>query len=354
MKKTEHNGPSGQKIIDKVAITNRSGLSTRTVQPPQPWLTTVVSTQPTSLAIQVSNYLQCRSIDFRIGQVSHAHYQFLCSAFDCLTTALGNPALPKVSSGQLQQALIQHGGGLAGQLKLYWAWKPFFAWVGKKGCLPVGAANPMDSVQPPAYHRPPVIIRPWTFVSDLLRFASQGPADLPAVALAAFAGLLPRQLLRLQWHEITPAASIFVHGSSRLPIGHIVPMDPVLDAWLSPFYGSSGPIIHSPSRLERIRFKAQQAGLGFRWHELRNSFLAHAIHTWSAAKFLSVQRDFLPNLHVHTSPSFADAQQYFNLEPAACGQSCWQAIVRSHLGRCVSGGNIDLTFLPTGRTHSWS
>jgi len=144
--------------------------------------------------------------------------------------------------------------------------------------------NPiLHTAKPKLIDSPPEI-----FVVDELRGILEAanrvcPDVLPMLALGAFAGLRDAEIKRLEWSEVDMARRHIEVKAAKAKSARrrIVPMQPNLAAWLSPYAGMKGRLapVGARKKLDRIR---KVAGLT-EWptNGLRHSFASYrlaAIH----------------------------------------------------------------------------
>src|SRR5262245_33939608 len=129
-----------------------------------------------------------------------------------------------------------------------------------------------------------VDIPPEIFVVDELRGILEAanrvcPDVLPMLALGAFAGLRDAEIKRLEWNEVDLARGHIEVKAAKAKSARrrIVPMQPNLAAWLSPYAGMKGRLapVGARKKLDRVR---KAAGLA-RWpnNGLRHSFASYRL-----------------------------------------------------------------------------
>jgi integrase len=163
-------------------------------------------------------------------------------------------------------------------------------------------------------------------LSRLLATASTGhPEMLPIFALGAFSGVRTAELLRLRWEDLDLQRG-FVNvpaSKSKTARRRNIKMEPCLQAWLSPYAGSTGAIykgnIHS--FYPEIVQTSEEASVVWAPNGLRNSYCSYSLAKYQNAAKLAIDMG-----HTTTKLIFAvyrelvspeEAERYFNIFPPA-------------------------------------
>ena len=165
------------------------------------------------------------------------------------------------------------------------------------------------------------------FTTDQMRQILNEAADdiLPAMAIAAFAGLRTAELQRLTWDAVRLPERVIVVGADRAKTAsrRIVPMPDNLVAWLSLHARTKGPVSPAPTdRAMNHRFARTAARAGVRWHHnvLRHSAISYGLAlTGDAARVSMAAGNSAAMCHKHYRQLVTqhDAKAWFDLRPKA-------------------------------------
>jgi integrase len=207
----------------------------------------------------------------------------------------------------------------------------FLQWCRSQGYLPADHPTVADYliVRTPAFVRQ--ILTP-DELRQLLAAATHVETRL-GIAFHAFTGVRRLELQELSWENVTPGVHVHLTAQQTHGLQRVVPISPVLDAWLRPFYGTDGAVISSASLPQKIRLVAQGAGINLKPNVFRNSYgsyrLADTKDFSRTAMEMGYNADRSWNPFVDALTS--QARQYFALTPEAVGITDWNLRVARHL-----------------------
>lgn len=157
------------------------------------------------------------------------------------------------------------------------------------------------------------------------------------MVLTAFAGLRWPELEKLTWTSIKPGVRIGILPGAVGNEGRTIQMQPALDAWLRPFYGSSGKVFKSSGQRIRHRFRihARTLGVVLGHRTLRASYIDYRL-VQTFDPFLVAGELGYRSFHT-LQPSCLrvtrqEATDYFAFTPEAVGIRNWPALVAKFLG----------------------
>lgn len=199
--------------------------------------------------------------------------------------------------------------------------KAAFRWGVRRGLLPDGTTAP-ERVDPRFVEGTQVEVFTPVELAGVLRDVK--PVYLPAVALGAFAGLRPEEIIGrngkegLRWEDINwEAGLIRIHPrTSKTHQGRAVPINDALAAWLEP--RPEGLVVDAPPLTHRETGRLKK--LGHRWaHDiLRHSYATYrlALHRnlWEVSNEMGNSPAILKK-HYDAVGIPAVARQYFSLRP---------------------------------------
>ncbi len=184
------------------------------------------------------------------------------------------------------------------------------------------SANPVKKIDPIKFVGDEPAI--WT-PDELARILEAAPADiLPLIALGAFAGIRPKELVRLDWQDID-----FEHGEltiskakAKTASRRVIKMESNLREWLAPFKGRTGLIFTGPNTLlHRMKQVSKAAGIP----DWRADGFRHSFASYHYARYNDAARSAADLGHTTTALLFQkyrslvrpeEAQRYWNIFPA--------------------------------------
>ena len=218
----------------------------------------------------------------------------------------------------------------------------FFTWCKLNQYLDYGQPTAADrlakiKVPPPA----PIILT--IREAKAILSTIEDPWCLLYLALSMFTGIRHDELQRLTFDLIKPVDAIveITAEISKTSERRLIPIQPVLDAWPSPFYGRSGlvlPIAYVQAKVLKfiLRMKPTVPDLPGEWgrnwfrHSYASYRLAQTGKVLQTAKENGHYAYILESVYLALSTE-ADALAYFALTPEACGKSDWPNQVETFL-----------------------
>jgi integrase len=248
-----------------------------------------------------------------------------------LVAQIGQMPIGQVTSSHVQQVLTHYHSC---SQRFYLAnFKRFFRWCQDEGYLPLNLPNPAGSIRIMI----PAAPNPQVLTPAELRKLLAGTTDVEVqlwLALSAFAGLRTGEIERLSWDSIEPGRHIYLRRQlSNSGKARQVPIRPVLDAWLKPFYGSHGPAVKSRTVPQRLCRVIRTLALDLRRNMLRHSCLAYRYRLAADSTRICLEMGLhatLFNLHRLVPVTKADAQEFFSLTPEVVGIQDWPALVAEY------------------------
>jgi integrase len=160
----------------------------------------------------------------------------------------------------------------------------FFAFCAARGYC---ADNPVSAARKPKV--PPQAINILTTDQTRALLLACSPEILPAVAIAAFAGLRRAEIERLDWAQvdITRGFIQVLATNSKTAQRRLVPILPNLATWISPLHRSSGAVCPTFNVYRRLFVEALKGAGIASWpaNSLRHSFASYRLaDTQDAAK----------------------------------------------------------------------
>lgn len=179
-------------------------------------------------------------------------------------------------------------------------------------------------------------------VATLLRSCGD-PLVVLHLVLPLFAGLRPDEVARLQWHHFDPGESIVVcNQRPKAQLGMMmqcvrtIPIQPVLEAWLKPFYGCYPAVFTDPAIRQQASQTLRSVGIAD-IQQLRQTFLVYSLEFcrddltgWELmvdVELKHLQGRFFPAISEDT------ANRMFSLTPKFIGINNWRRRVVRALKR---------------------
>lgn len=165
----------------------------------------------------------------------------------------------------------------------------------------------------------------------LRKMQAVAPKYVPALAIAAFAGLRTAELKRLDWQDVRfdigviEVKAVNAKTGARRP----VPILPNLLAWLMPFKGSTGLVMGTVKKadvmMQRVMQEARTDGDGKVWEPLkwlkngfRHSFASYRLQSTQNAPQTAFECGHdaaMLNKHYRQLVTSADAEAYGKITP---------------------------------------
>ena len=246
-------------------------------------------------------------------------------------SALSHLPIGAITTPQLHEVVFGCGLHPRAQKSYALALRKFFTWCRSHGYLPAGRPTPADPLRVQVPKLIPAVLKPSELRTWLA--GTKKVEDLLSIVLPAFAGIRHDEMTRLCWHRITPGKSIYLGPETGLKFGRRLPILPVLDAWLRPFYGSQEKIISSWEVGCRIHRLAHRLGVPDTRNCLRHSYCTYRLAQTGNASKTASEAGLSPNMLPHFAQPVTDAavEEFFSLTPEAVGFQNWPAIVAEYL-----------------------
>lgn len=170
--------------------------------------------------------------------------------------------------------------------------------------------------------------------------ALEDPWCLLYLAVSLFTGIRHDELQRLTFDLIKPGKVVDITEEiSKTGKRRLIPIQPVLEAWLAPFYGRTGlviPIVNIQLKVREFLQASSAAGLPSRWWRnwFRQSYCSYRLA--QTGKVLQTAEEdghyayVLERTYLHLS-SQQEGDAFFALNPAACGKPDWNEKVKAFL-----------------------
>jgi hypothetical protein len=267
------------------------------------------------------------------------YLQMLVWVLSKVRATLGNLPIGKVTAAQISKVVHAPGLHPRAQKHRAIAIKTFFNWSRSQGYLPSRRPTPAHTVDVRIPKFVPKILSP-AELKNLLA-GTQDMEVLLSIVLSAFTGIRLGELERLRWNHIAPGKRIYLGPETGVRFERSLPILPVLDAWILPFYGSQGTVISSMTVRHKLHRFARVLGVPWKHIGLRISFCAYRLaQTGNLAK-VAIETEgpgFILRELVHrvTGP---EAEEFFSLTPEAVGIKNWNAIVAKYLKKRGATGS---------------
>jgi integrase len=232
------------------------------------------------------------------------------------------------------QKVIRGAGGLRSQKTYQTSFRTFLKWCKIQEYLHPGKpteAEKLDEIKAP--NPPPGIYT----VPEARRILGE-TTDIPALlymALAFFTGIRQIELGRISWEGVNPDGVIIVERDEEKRYRRrIIPIQPVLEAWLSPFYGCTGLIVPLTRMREKVSRIVTSLGIKYQRNGFRHSYASYRLAQTDSPMKTSeedghwayiLERDYLHRV------TRDQASEFFKLTPDACGQTDWPQKVAEYL-----------------------
>lgn len=158
--------------------------------------------------------------------------------------------------------------------------------------------------------------------------AATDPEIVPALAIAAFAGLRLAEVSRLDWRSVRLTERIIVveAGNAKTAARRLVPISDNLAAWLTPLARPFGPVNPAREDLNNVgtalgnRFERAAARAGVKWVRiaLRHSYISYRTATLKDVPAVALECGNSPNVifsNYRALASEADGKAWFAVLP---------------------------------------
>lgn len=143
------------------------------------------------------------------------------------------------------------------------------------------------------------------------------PDMVPFVALGAFAGLRTAEIRRLTWEEVGPEYIDIRARKAKTRQRRLVPVLPVLAAWLAPHRGS-GDICPLVEPWDELRKTSARSGVKWKLNGLRHSFGTYRLALVKSESQVALEMGNSPAMvfaHYRAITTEAQAAEWFGVGP---------------------------------------
>ncbi len=217
------------------------------------------------------------------------------------------------------------------QKSYLFAIKSFLRWGRKVGHLP---AN-IPTVADPLRVQVPMFVRQLLTPADLkaMLAGTQDEEVQLGIALLAFTGIRSLELAELTWENVARGDALRLKVWKTIGIPREIPILPVLEAWIRPFYRQEGRVFGSRLIYRIIRRIAKAVGVELKPNAFRHSYgtyrSADTQNGFSATFEIGFNGDRSWNNLIDVNED--QAREYFSLTPEAVGIADWNKRVAQHL-----------------------
>ena len=197
-----------------------------------------------------------------------------------------------------------------------------FNFARRRGYLPKGETTEAADVETVRDHDGEITILTPAQLTKLLRKSK--PEYQLYFALAAFTGIRPAELLRLEWSEINfDKGHIEVKArKAKTATRRLVPIHPNLAKWLEPYHGSKGKLFKSRRTVDSAIKFAKRSGIPWKANCLRHSYATYRLSIVPDAGRVALEMGNSP-AKLFTNYRELDrhnyAPEWFAIEPARRG-----------------------------------
>ena len=250
-----------------------------------------------------------------------------------------NAPIGSVTTEQLKRFVFNPNRAPRGNATYRGTVRTFFHWAQLNEYLDYGQPTAADRLEKIKIAIPaPKILK----VSQARAILTEleDPWCLLYVVLSLFTGIRHDELQRSTFEIIRPGRVVDIPAEiSKTKKRRIIPIQPVLNAWLAPFYGRHGlvlPIANVQNKVRQLLEQSDAPGVPRKWGRnwLRQSFASYRLAQTGSVTDTS-QEDghyayVLERVYLELS-SKEDALEYFALSPEACGKPDWKQRVKAFL-----------------------
>lgn len=285
----------------------------------------------TPLQLLADNFLETT------GQATHTavrkeYFRVIGFVLSDFISDVGNIPVGKVTTPQIQRVVCQPERNGRSRKRHLCVLKRFFSWARSEGYLDAGQPTPADPLHVAVLAHEPAIVTP----NDLrmLLASTKDVESLLYLAISAFSGMRRGELERLSWDDIQPGQCIVMRPAMTLVRARrLVPILPVLDAWLRPFYGSKG-LIFSCRVPQKAHQLARTQGVVLGSGTLRNSFWTYRVTATNNPNQTAIEMGRSPAVFLRRILKLVEpaaAAEFFSLTPHAVGLMNWPEMVARYL-----------------------
>ena len=290
----------------------------------------------TPIATVLQEFLNARKNESR---VSFEYYKTLYYTLGKVAKQLGNIPIGDVTTDDLKPSVFKPTRTPRSNKTYRTNVRTFFKWCQLHQYLDYAQPTAADRLEKIRVAEPaPRVIT--VAEARAMLTALDDPWSLLYLALSLFTGIRHDELLRLTFDLIKQGSIVDVSAEiSKTKGRRTIPIQPVLEAWLAPFYGRSGLVIPVSDRQLKVRMfleHSNEPGLPAGWERnwLRQSYCSYRLaQTGEVTE--TAQEDghyayVLERVYLDLSQK-ADAQAYFSLTPEACGKPGWYEKTKAFL-----------------------
>lgn len=155
--------------------------------------------------------------------------------------------------------------------------------------------------------------------ADLRRVLDAAPgAMVPFLAVGAFTGMRHAEIRRLDWADVGAEWIELKAAKTKTRSRRLVPVLPVLDAWLAPYRKSSGPVVTLRSPWNNLVKICRAAGVTWPNNALRHSFGSYRLASGVAEGQVAMEMGNTPAVifrHYRKLVTPAQAAEWFGVAP---------------------------------------
>lgn len=154
---------------------------------------------------------------------------------------------------------------------------------------------------------------------ELSKLLAHAEAELVAfLAIGAFAGLRHAELLRLDWSEVRPKFIEVTKGKAKTRSRRLVPIQPNLSRWLTPYRKDSGSVVPFKAMFRPIQKLVTDSGVKWKQNGLRHSFCSYRFALCKNENEVAMEAGNSPEKlyrHYRELVTEADAKAWFSIKP---------------------------------------
>jgi hypothetical protein len=155
------------------------------------------------------------------------------------------------------------------------------------------------------------------------------------MAISFFSGIRQSELSRIDWTAVKVGGVIVLEAEiEKRYKRRVIEIQPVLQAWLEPFFGRTGLIMPRIRMRVKISRQVTKLNISYRRNGFRHSFASYRLAQTDSPNKTSLEdghwayileRDYMHRV------SKEDAFKFFALTPDECGQKDWAQQVAEYL-----------------------
>jgi integrase len=202
-----------------------------------------------------------------------------------------------------------------------------FNFARRQKYIPAELALELSEIPTPKKQSTPVGI--YTPAEIRAMFAAADAQIVPALAIAAFAGLRLAEISRLDWREVRLAERLIVieAGNAKTAARRLAPIPDNLAAWLAPYAKPSGPVnpckeeLHNVGNAlgDRLERAAARAKVAWRRNGVRHSYISYRVATLKDVPAVALECGNSPNIifsNYRALASETEGKAWFGVYPS--------------------------------------